>query len=211
MDLSNWFLFGSIITLASISPGPNVLAVVVNTLESGKRGAVFTIFGNLIALFTIALAAAAGVGALLHAVPSVFTAMKLAGGVYLAWMGVKMIKGSFNQLSPLEVNSTAGSHTTSKEFVFRAMLISYSNPKSILFLSAVFPAFLDNEKSLPLQFMVMFTTIICIVSAIHGLYAILAIRMRSGLIGTSARKMMARVSGITFFGFGLGFVYDAQR
>lgn len=91
------------------------------------------------------------------------------------------------------------------------MLISYSNPKSILFLSAVFPAFLDNQESLSLQFIIMFMTIICIVSVIHGSYAMLAMRMRTGLIGVRARKLMARISGATFLGFGVGFVYDAQK
>ena len=92
MEFNNWLIFASIITLASISPGPNVLAVVMHTIDAGARGAISTILGNLVALFTIALAAAIGVGALLHAAPNVFAAMKLAGGLYLAWMGIRMIK-----------------------------------------------------------------------------------------------------------------------
>lgn len=49
------------------------------------RGAVCTILGNLVALFIIAGAAAVGVGALLHTAPNMFTAMRIAGGIYLAW------------------------------------------------------------------------------------------------------------------------------
>ena len=47
--------------------------------------------------------------------------------------------------------------------------------------------------------------------AIHGAYAFIAFRMRDGLVGVRARKLMARFSGISFLGFGLGFVYDAQK
>ena len=89
MGINSWFIFASIITLASISPGPNVLAVVIHTLVAGMRGAVATISGNLIALFTIAGAAALSVGALLQAAPDVFTAMKIGGGLYLVWMESK--------------------------------------------------------------------------------------------------------------------------
>lgn len=87
MDISNWIVFSSIIILVSISPGPNVIAVIIQALESGIKGAAYTIFGNLIALFTIALAAALGVGALLQAAPDVFSIMKIAGGAYLAGWG----------------------------------------------------------------------------------------------------------------------------
>ena len=211
MGISNWFIFASIITLASISPGPNVLAVVIHTLDSGVRGAIATISGNLIALFSIAGAAAIGVGSLLHAAPDVFMAMKIAGGLYLAWMGVKMIKNSFNSMQPLDISSNGKAETTSTEYAVRAMLISFSNPKAILFLSAVFPAFLDNTALIAPQFVTMFLTIILIVSIVHGAYALVALRMRDGLVGKRARKIMDRVSGVSFLGFGLGFVYDAQK
>ena len=211
MEFNSWLLFASIILLASISPGPNVIAVIMHTIDAGARGAISTITGNLVALFTIAGAAAVGVGALLHAAPSVFMAMKIAGGLYLAWMGIKMIKSSFGTMGLLNISSEVKTETKSIEYSIRAMLISYSNPKSILFLSAVFPTFLDNSSPIAPQFAVMFLTIITIVMAIHGAYAFIAFRMRDGLVGVRARKLMARISGISFLGFGLGFVYDAQK
>jgi len=127
MEFSSWVIFASIILLASISPGPNVLAVVIHTLDAGARGAISTIVGNLVALFTIAAAAAIGVGALLHAAPNVFMAMKLAGGLYLTWMGIKMIKSSFDSMSPLDIASKGKESVKSVEYSIRAMLISYSH------------------------------------------------------------------------------------
>ena len=188
-----------------------MIAVIMHTIDAGARGAISTITGNLVALFTIAGAAAVGVGALLHAAPSVFMAMKIAGGLYLAWMGIKMIKSSFGTMGLLNISSEVKTETKSIEYSIRAMLISYSNPKSILFLSAVFPTFLENSSPIAPQFAVMFLTIITIVMAIHGAYAFIAFRMRDGLVGVRARKLMARFSGISFLGFGLGFVYDAQK
>ncbi len=213
MEISNWLMFASIITLASVSPGPNVLAVVVNTLSDGVRGAIFTIIGNLIALFTIALVAALGVGALLQSAPSVFSVMKLAGGVYLAWMGFKMLKGSFSLMPPIDVadEKRISEKSNALGLIFRAMLISYSNPKSILFLSAVFPALLTTTGSTSIQFGVMFLTIISLVTVIHGFYAILALRLRGHLVSSRTRRWMSRISGISFMGFGAGFVVDSQR
>lgn len=217
MDLANWIIFSSIITLASISPGPNVIAVIVQALDSGLRGAFYTILGNLIALFTIALAAALGVGALLEAAPSVFNVMKLAGGAYLAWMGFKMLKSSFNKMPTINLAKADSDKLEQEEqiskrsLIIKAMLISYSNPKSILFLSAVFPAFLNQSEPVPLQFGIMFMSIILIVSSIHAAYALLALRMKSRLVGAKSRRIMARLSGISFLGFGCGFIYQSQK
>lgn len=77
MELHNWILFASFIGIASVSPGPNVLLVVTTTLREGASGALYTVVGNLMALFTIALVAALGVGAVLEATPTAFTVMKL--------------------------------------------------------------------------------------------------------------------------------------
>jgi threonine/homoserine/homoserine lactone efflux protein len=57
----------------------------------------------------------------------------------------------------------------------------------------------------------MFITIIAIVLLIHGSYAFVALRMRDGLIGIKARKYMARFSGVSFLGFGMGLVYESQK
>jgi len=165
------------------------------------------------AQYLLALVAAIGVGAMLQAMPSVFSVMKLAGGMYLAWMGFKMIKASFTPLASIQIDNgprSAGKAEPIK-LMMQAMLISYSNPKSILFLSAVFPTFLSSSGSTMIQFTVMFATIICIVTLIHGTYAILALRLKGHLVSGRARKWMSRVSGISFLGFGAGFVLDSQR
>lgn len=213
MEFGSWLLFASIITLASISPGPNVLAVIVNTVNKGVRGALFTIIGNLIALFTIALVAAIGVGALIQSMPSVFSVMKIAGGAYLVWMGLKMLKSSFSPMAT--INSTSSEATSQAvrplSLIVQAMLISYSNPKSILFLSAVFPAFLSSAYSAIPQFGIMFLTIICIVSLIHGSYAILTLRLKGYLVSGRTRQWMSRMTGLSFIGFGTGFIVDSQR
>ena len=213
MEFGSWLLFASIITLASISPGPNVLAVIVNTVDKGVSGALFTIVGNLIALFTIALVAAIGVGTLIQSMPSVFATMKIAGGAYLFWMGLKMLRSSFSPMAAISSTSSQeiGQAVRPLSLIIQAMLISYSNPKSILFLSAVFPTFLSSANSTVPQFGIMFLTIICIVSLIHGSYAILTLRLKGYFVSGRTRQRTTRITGLSFMGFGAGFIVDSQR
>ncbi len=170
MIFETWALFTFAILVASVSPGPNVLIVIINTLKHGARGAVLTMLGNLCTLFAIALLAALGVGALLKTAPLAYSIMKVAGGAYLIWMGIKIIHSSFANMGKLDLNtSNVSQGTRSRWSIFtEAVLVSASNPKAILFLSAIFPQFLDVTQPIAPQFMLMFATIIAAVGLIHG-------------------------------------------
>ena len=85
-----------------------------------------------------------------------------------------------------------------------AFLVSASNPKAILFLSAIFPQFLNPELPMVPQFAVMFTTIIVIVSIIHGTYGLLAVSFRDRPLSDRLRRWMARITGGTFISLGAG-------
>lgn len=209
MLLQTWALFALAILLASISPGPNILIVIVNTLKYGKTGALMTISGNLLCLFCVALLASLGVGTLIATAPIAYQAMKIAGGLYLAWLGFKLIRQSFFMSEPVTINSERlhPKNTSKNILFFEAFMVSASNPKSILFLTAIFPQFLDPSASLPLQFSIMFATIIGIVSIVHGTYAAMAFSLRRKNISLKARQWMARATGTTFLGLGFGLAF----
>ncbi|WP_189438816.1 LysE family translocator [Pseudovibrio japonicus] len=204
MTFETWALFALTITVASISPGPNVLIVIVNTLKFGAKGALFTIVGNLVCLFCVALLAAIGVGTMIQMTPIAFTIMKLVGGSYLAWMGFKIIRSSFSQQTALSIEHFTCENSVPASYVlaFQAFLVSASNPKSILFLTAVFPQFLDLNAPITSQFSIMFATIIGLVLIIHGAYAVLATNLRNRPMSKKLRNWMARFTGTTFIGLG---------
>jgi len=204
--------FASLIAVASCSPGPNVLAVITNALRHGRRGAALAIAGNLCALFLIAGTAALGVGGLLKAFPDAYTVMKLAGAAYLLWVGAKLLRASTGEIPSLPDDfGQTGGGTSSRSILLQASLVSLSNPKSIIFLSAAFPAFLDPDAAIAPQFAAMFATIIVVVGCVHASYAMLALRMRAKLIGARGRRWTARLAGLSFAGLGVGLFADALR
>lgn len=211
MDFNSWLLFASLSALASMTPGPSVVATVIHTLESGVRGTISSLTGHLIAVLAMATVAALATTAMLHTAPEIFKVMKIAGGAYLAWMGIKMIRGSFSPTNNSDVSNTAVAKVTSLDYVVRSLLVSISNPKAVLFLSAVFPAFIDRTASVPFQFFILFMTIIFVVTTVHGVYAYMALRAKGARVGTPARKVISRISGFSFLGFGVSFIYDAQK
>ena len=75
-----------------VIPGPSVLFVVGRALASGRRVAVLTVVGNALGEYVQVLAVALGVGALAEQSVAAFTALKLLGGAYLVYLGVKTFR-----------------------------------------------------------------------------------------------------------------------
>jgi threonine/homoserine/homoserine lactone efflux protein len=75
MSLHTWFLFATAYLVTTISPGPNVLLVIRNTVRYGSRGTASTIAGNLLAQLMVVILVALGVGAVLAAMPPLFVGM----------------------------------------------------------------------------------------------------------------------------------------
>ena len=210
MSIEAFLGFVGVVVLAAVAPGPNIVAVVSNALRYGLRGAAFAITGNLIALFLVAGTAAFGLGSLLRAFPDLATMMKLAGATYLIWVGWRALRTSFSSVS-----APAGTETNlpeeARSIVAKAMLISLSNPKSVLFVSSVFPAFLNPSANIASQFMTMLIILLAIVCIVHSGYAVLAMGMRSRLQSSRGVRWIARASGLSFIALGLGLFVDALR
>lgn len=208
MTPETWAIYIAALLVASISPGPNVLIVMLHSLRYGWRMAIWTVAGNLMCLFLVACLAALGIGAILQAQPVLYVALKTLGAGYLIWMGVKIIHGSFatadTQTDPfggLELDNPAPQpHVLMRQ----AFLVSASNPKSVLFLSAIFPQFLDRTTALAPQFAAMFATLILVVMIVHGTYALAAAGLRQKVVRPRIRRWLSRVTGGSFMTLGAG-------
>src|ERR1700752_5527031 len=75
-----------------VIPGPSVLFVVARALASGRRVAVLTVVGNALGEYVQVIAVAFGIGALAEQSVAAFTALKLVGGAYLVYLGVRTFR-----------------------------------------------------------------------------------------------------------------------
>jgi homoserine/homoserine lactone efflux protein len=202
MTFHTWFLFATAYLVTTISPGPNVLLVIRNTVRYGSRGTAFTIAGNLLAQLIVVILVALGVGAVLAAMPPLFVGMKVIGAVYLMYLGVKQLRNSGSKA--LRAANTPFSHTLNKGKIFReAILVSGSNPKTLIFLSAFMPQFITNDRPLPEQFIVMYLTVAAIVAIVHTIYSVSVRGIHNGLGTSRWLGAVKRSSGVIFFALGI--------
>jgi threonine/homoserine/homoserine lactone efflux protein len=208
MALHVWFVFALAYLITTLSPGPNVLLVIRNTLRHGARGTLATLAGNLLAQLCMIILVAAGVGALVAAMPMAFLIMKLVGAAYLIYIGlVQLLKGR----TQAEVASSVDLPPVASSRVFgEAVLVSISNPKTLIFFSAFLPQFIDPARSLLLQFSIFYLTIALIVVSVHCVYCLGASRLSKRLQVSRWVVSIKRASGALFVGLGIKLLMARQ-
>jgi threonine/homoserine/homoserine lactone efflux protein len=175
--------------LFAVIPGPSVSVVIANSLAGGTRAGLFTILGTEISMLSMVFVVAIGLEAVMTFISGAFEIIKLAGAAYLIWIGWKMLR------STGELTFSAGDRLPIGRYMWQGMLVSWSNPKTLLFLSAFLPQFVDLSRPAFGQIMILGLITMTVATLSDSIYAIAAGQMRHLL--TAARvRMVNRVSGV---------------
>ncbi|MCY0386645.1 LysE family translocator [Robbsia sp. Bb-Pol-6] len=202
MTFHTWCLFALAYLATTLSPGPNVLLVIRNTIRYGSRGTAATIAGNLVSQAVVVTLVALGVGAVLAAMPPLFIAMKIVGAVYLIYLGVKQLRSAGPRAKP--GTGAPSAPVLDNRKVFReALIVSGSNPKTLIFFCAFMPQFISHDHALPLQFVVMYLTCAGIVALVYTVYAFSVRRLHGGLGKRRWLDTVKRGSGLIFVALGI--------
>ena len=201
MTLHSWLIYLSLVIVATGTPGPAVLFIVTHSSLHGWRKAVFAALGNIAGLFCLGILAVTGLGAVLKASELAFNLIKYAGSAYLVYLGVKMILQK--EVAKAEVNDRmAVRQVPGFRLFFQAFGIAMSNPKAIVFLTALFPQFINVDRGLMPQFSILIATLMALSFGFLMFYAVLAHNTRAWLSRPSRARVVNRVSGSVFIGFG---------
>lgn len=175
MSLHDWLLFSSIALVATITPGPAVLLVSSHSIQLGVRYSIATILGNISGLFIMSLSAILGLSALILYSATAFFTIKILGALYLIYLGIKLWKNGFGLPKTGDATPTPQikTHQLTKCYV-QGILVALSNPKAIVFTTALFPQFIDTSGALFLQFTVLVTTFMTLSFSCLLAYAFLA-------------------------------------
>ncbi|MEI7611286.1 MAG: LysE family translocator [Betaproteobacteria bacterium] len=200
MQLSNWLVFCSVALLTTFSPGPAVLLAISNSVAQGPRRALTCSLGNAFGLFIVSGVTMAGMGVVLATSAPAFTALKIAGAGYLIYLGVKQWRTQENSFSTEKFSPTPNAGW---RLFGQGVSVALTNPKAILFFSALFPQFLSPEAPLSEQFLLLTTTFSLCALISHTFYVLLAHQLRDHFASPGRVQWFNRASGSVFVLLGL--------
>lgn len=196
MQYETWLLFFLTSIGLSLTPGPNGLLALTHGALHGSRSTLFTIAGGVIGFVVIIALCMFGIGALVESSIVWLTVLKWVGGIYLIWLGIRLWRSP-----PINVAVGHAPGLVNVWGLFRQGLLSaVTNPKGLLFFSALLPQFLDPHRSVAVQFAVVATTYAVTEFVIEYLFANAASHVRPWL--ARAGRRFNRTCGGAFIAVG---------
>ncbi len=153
----------------AITPGPTMLLALGNAIAGGRRAAFAGIAGATLASGVLIAAVAFGLGAVLAASTTLFEMLRIAGVLYLCWLGVKLWRAkSLGLADRLDAGAPA---MRSHAAFLRSLTVALSNPKALLFFTAFLPQFIDPARVLTGQYLVLGATFLALDACVMLIYA----------------------------------------
>jgi len=202
MDFNSWLLYFTITIVATASPGPGVMLAFTHGLRYGAKRTIATALGYVACTILMAIISAVGLGALLLASEAAFQTLKILGGIYLIYLGIRIWRSNTILLQNTFRSKDSGKVPLYKLFM-QSFLVGAGNPKTIAFFVALFPQFINSKKPILLQFAILSgTEATCSFISLMS-YALLAHRVRHWLDLPSISTLFNKITGSIFIGFGV--------
>lgn len=204
MQISNWLVFCGVSLVVCFTPGPAVLLAVSNSVAVGMRRTVISSLGNALGVFIVSGVAMAGMGAVLAVSATAFMVLKVVGALYLVYLGVRQWRSRDNAFASTATASPGQARTRVEWRLFAQGLgVALTNPKSILFFSALFPQFVTPGASIFSQYLLLTSTFTACALLSHAFYVVLVRQLKGRLASSASARLFNRVSGGLFIVLGL--------
>lgn len=210
--MSSLIVFISIVgtvLIGAISPGPSFVLVSHTAIIRSRGAGLAAALGMGIGGAIFALLALAGLNALLMRVEWAYLLFKLLGGVYLAYLGLRIWRGASAPLPPESARPSAGGASVWKSLAL-GLATQLSNPKTAIVYGSIFAAFLPPAPD-PWLFSALPLGVFVVEAGWYVLVALVFSAERPRAAYGRAKHVVDRIAGAVMVGLGLRLVLDALR
>ncbi|MFS1460148.1 LysE family translocator [Vibrio lentus] len=204
MSFDTWIYYLLAVLILTASPGPSSLLCMTKGVQSGFKLSIFTALGSVTAITAILTLSFTGLGVIIASSEVVFNIIKWTGAAYLIYLGWKSLRSSqqdYDKLSNQQAGSQPVKESVAQHYV-SGFIVGASNPKAILFFTALFPQFIDPSIALFPQFVVFALTFVVMELSWLLVYAYLGAKSSTWLFAKGRAKVFNRVTGGVFIGAG---------
>lgn len=206
MTVDNLGLFIASGVLLNLSPGPDVLYIVSQSLRSGVKAGLAAVMGITAGCCVHMAAAAFGVGLLLATSTLAFNALKWVGAAYLVYMGVQLLWSRATDSEHVAVQPPVQVEVVDlKKIFFKGFVTNLLNPKVALFFLAFVPQFIPVHAAEPTLTFILLGCLFNLNGLLVGMawaWAAAGLAQRASRVQKSLQKL-DRIAGLMFVGFGV--------
>ena len=186
MSIESWVAFAAASAILLVIPGPTILTVIGYSVAQGRRAALPLIAAVALGDSTALALSLVGLGTLLAASAVAFTIVKLAGAVYLIYLGVTMLRAGFGTSALTATSAVEGSRW---RLFLNTYIVTATNPKGIIFFVAFLPQFVDTAAgSAGKQLWILAITFVSLAIVNATVYTIFAGYAAARLASGKARR-----------------------
>ena len=199
-DAATFVLFLLAATIVAVTPGPGIFYVLTRSLKGGRGEGIASTLGNSVGGLVHVAAASLGLSAVLMASATAFTVVKIMGGAYLVYLGVRTLLDRAGHADESEPVAPVRRHADA----FRqGVVVEALNPKTALFLLAFLPQFVDPQGSVAAQILLLGCLSVSLNTAVDFVVAYFAGPLGRRLRESARlRRRQRRFTGCALVGLG---------
>ncbi|WP_179405313.1 LysE family translocator [Burkholderia guangdongensis] len=202
MPIHTWLAFVGASVVVLLIPGPTILLVIGDSLANRGRSTWSTVAGVAAGDTTAMSISLAGAGALLAASASAFTVLKLAGGSYLLYLGIKSVLSARRLRDDAPDATLPIQQKSARRRFLAAWTVTALNPKSIVFFVAFVPQFMSADRTFVSQSAILLPTFVCLAAVNASMYALAAKALAHRLTSVAAQRRFGYAGGAVMMGAG---------
>ncbi len=197
LGIADYGAFCAAILVFLALPGPGTFALLTSTAKGGLKAGAAATLGVIVGDQVLMWLAVAGVAALLTAYPVAFKLVQVAGAVYLAYIGLKLIFAKPGAASPIRIEP--------RHYARQAFYITLLNPKAIVFYMAFFPLFIDPAQHQGAATFIAMAVTIAVITLAYGLTLCAFANAVSAQVRAHQRvaRGLEKLAGVFVVGFGI--------
>jgi homoserine/homoserine lactone efflux protein len=204
MSLEVYLAYLIACALVAVVPGPTVALIVANSLTHGARAGLLNVAGTQLALALMLGVLVVGLAGVMATMGWWFDWLRLAGALYLVWLGWRLLRTSGELGAPGRAPAPRGG------FFLQGFLVMLSNPKVLLFFGAFIPQFVDPRGDQAWQVALLGVSAMAVAMLSDGAYAVLTGRA-GALLARRHLRLLSRASGLCLIGGGLWLALARSR
>lgn len=200
ISLASLMAFATAVFILAATPGPAFFSLTTRSVVSGIAAGAGVVTGIAVADLIFLSLAIIGMTKLAQDMATVFLVIKVVGGAYLIWMGIKMLRSNPLIAAQLEV----GESKSYMHGLLEGLAVNLANPKAIIFFAAILPAFFDLPALTMKDCMIIAGVLISVTSTTDLVVVLMASKARTFITGERGQRLVARVGGGTLIAVGVG-------